>query len=145
MSMAKRVKVDPDKILMVIKSNNLKYKEMSVALGHDYTYISGVIKRGTMQFSDYMLFKSTYGVDIELKEEKPVTQINSKSDEVESASIDYDKLGEIAKAIIDYDKLAEAMSKVIDYDRLSEIICKAMIQALNGEPDKPMFEKRKLE
>ena len=142
MAFTKIVNVDAEKIQKVLIRKNLKMKDASIAMGHDYTYISGVIRRGTMSKSDAVLFKQLYGTDIVVEDE---VTINRREKNETVAPLDYNKLGIIAQSIIDYDKLADAMAKVIDYDRLSEIICKAMIQALNGEPDKPTFEKRKLE
>lgn len=142
MAFTKMVNVDAEKIQKVLVRKSLKMKDMSIAMGHDYTYISGVVRRGTMAKSDAFLFKQLYGTDIVVDDEVTINR-GEKSETV--APLDYNKLGIIAQSIIDYDELSKAMAKVIDYDRLSEIICKAMIQALNGESDKPKFEKRKLE
>ena len=142
MAFTKMVNVDAEKIQKVLVRKNMKMKDMGIAMGHDYTYISVVIRRGTMSKSDAVLFKQLYGTDIVVEDE---VLINRREKNETVVPLDYNKLGIIAQSVIDYDKLAEAMSKVIDYDRLSEIICKAMIQALDGEPDKPTFEKRTLE
>ena len=61
------VSVDVEKIKNVLANNNLQYKDASERLGHDLSFISRVIKRGKMARYDVLIFKSEFGVDVELK------------------------------------------------------------------------------
>lgn len=136
MGMKNMVTVDIKKIDGVLKGRGMLQKDMGAEMGHDYTFISGVRARGTMQKNDALLFKSLYGVDVEIKEDIPT--------EAEKVDFDYAKLHKIIAGAIDYDRLAECMKQTIDYDKLSDAVCRAMVKALEGDKPKT-FERRKLE
>ena len=136
MSAKNMIKVDVSKIDMVLKTRGILQKDMGTDMGHDYTFISSIRARGTMQKTDALLFKSLYGVDLEVKEATHTS--------AEAVDFDYSKLHKIIAGAIDYDRLAECMKQTIDYDRLSDAVCKAMVKALEG--DKPeTLVKRELE
>lgn len=138
MGMKNMVTVDVKKIDGVLRGRGMLQKDMGTEMGHDYTFISGVRARGTMQKNDALLFKSLYGVDVEIKEDTPVA-VNT-----ETADFNYAKLHKIIAGAIDYDRLAECMKQTIDYDKLSDAVCRAMVKALEGDKPKTI-EKRKLE
>lgn len=133
------VKVDLKKIEEVCKTRGINQADMGYALGHEASFISGVKSRGSMAKSDALLFKSIYGVDLEIKE-----SVSKNGDSTKEPKLDYTRLNKMIAGAIDYNKLADVMTKVIDYDKLSDAVCRAMVKALEGDNKPKSFEKRTL-
>ena len=141
--------VNTKKIRKVIDDRHIDMQTMSLELGHDRSYIHKIMERRTMKKTDILLFKSLYGVDIEMKGNKPGSFRNEGEDDTAiNISINEEKLG---KAI--GESLGETLINSLDYEAIENVLYRtihiaayqAMKAALNDEEPEHTLPKRKLE
>ncbi len=64
------INFDIEKVDALIANKGITEKEFSESLGHTSGYYRHAKERGTLTTTDYLLIKSIYGIDVELKEKE---------------------------------------------------------------------------
>ena len=116
MAKKKMVAVDFNKVEEILRTRNLTRAEFSETMGHSTSWYSHIRADGVVNYTDYMLIKHLYGVDIKVeekitKENNPASNISLDMAETNQWLCEITaKLDEIS----DFKDLDDKLSLIID-------------------------------